>query len=114
MLNSTSVDNLNIFTPSIIVTPDVAKVIGKKKLSKSIQTCCPKCQMAFLVDDPWLHTKEAASIVGFEPDTLVKHRHLDKRRIPFLRIGRTIRYPLSGLIGYKAQVRKEMEAQLIP
>ncbi|HQW94275.1 MAG TPA: helix-turn-helix domain-containing protein [Saprospiraceae bacterium] len=114
MLDNPTIGNVDISKPSVFITPDIAKAINNKKLSKSIKTCCPKCQTDFLVDDPWLHTKEAAAIVGFEPDTLVKHRHLDKRRIPFLRIGRTIRYPLSGLIDYKAQVRKEMEEQLMP
>lgn len=100
--------------PALYLSPKVSRVISNKKLSKFVQVCCPHCQAAFMYDDPWLHTKEAADIVGFEPDTLVTWRSHEKYDIPFVRIGRAVRYPLSDLIRYKARKRKEMEFQLMP
>ena len=100
--------------PTLFLPPDMRRVINPKKLNKFVEVCCPHCKAVFMADDPWLHTKEAAPIVGFEADTLLKWRYLDKFDIPFVRVGRAIRYPLSGLIRFKAKLRRKLEAQLMP
>lgn len=100
-----------IILPKITLIPDKPDI---HRLSNVEKWCCPNCKSIYEYDDPWLVEKEVARIVRFKFDTLSKWRHLDKYNIPFVRIGRAIRYPLSGLLRFKADAKKRMELQLMP
>lgn len=102
--------------PQIIV-PKLTIIKGKvdiPKLSNIEKWCCPNCKSVFEYDDPWLVEKEAAEVIRFDHETLNKWRYLEKWDIPFVRIGRAIRYPLSGILKFKADLKKKMELQLMP
>ena len=49
------------------------------------------------IPNPLISTEEAAEILGLEPATLVNWRCTRRYPLPFVRIGRSIRYRLSDL-----------------
>jgi hypothetical protein len=100
-----------------ITLPKITLITDKtdiRKLSNVEQWCCPNCKGLFKYDDPWLVEKEAAQLVRFDHETLSKWRYLEKYGIPFVRIGRSIRYPLSGILRFKAELKRKMRLQLMP
>jgi hypothetical protein len=48
---------------------------------------------------------EAAEFLGVEPTTLTNWRYLDKRDLPYYRVGRRIVYDVADLIAYLAANR---------
>ena len=55
--------------------------------------------------DPLIDTAQAARIIGGHPNTLERDRATGRLGIPFVRIGRNIRYLLSDLTAWVRQNR---------
>ena len=47
-----------------------------------------------------LTTREAAELLGIKENTLTIWRNTDRQHIPYIKIGRTIRYKRSDLVNY--------------
>ena len=49
---------------------------------------------------PLLTTEQAAQILGIKPRTLVIWRHEGRSELPFIRLGRAVRYRLEDIQSY--------------
>lgn len=62
-------------------------------------------QLGFDPNRPPIHIEEslAAEVLDTTPGTLCTWRSTGRHRIPFVKIGRNVRYPLRGLAEYMVQ-----------
>lgn len=54
--------------------------------------------MLTLIDDPLLDTVQAAAVIDTKPETLEVWRSTKRYNIPFIKIGRKVRYRKSALL----------------
>ena len=52
------------------------------------------------MNEPLLTTREAAELLGIKENTLTIWRNTDRQHIPYIKIGRAIRYKRSDLVNY--------------
>lgn len=55
---------------------------------------------ALINDDPLLDTPQAAAVLGAEPSTLEVWRCTKRHIIPYIKIGRLVRYRRSALLKF--------------
>lgn len=54
--------------------------------------------MVEIISDPLLDTRAAAPVVGVEPETLEVWRSTKRYNIPYIKVGRLVRYRRSDLL----------------
>lgn len=52
------------------------------------------------MNEPLLTTKEAAELMGIKENTLTIWRNTDRQHIPYIKIGRAIRYKRSDIVKF--------------
>lgn len=55
------------------------------------------------MNEPLLTTREAAELLGVKTNTLTIWRNTDRQHIPYIKIGRAIRYRRSDLVKFLSE-----------